>query len=418
MILLAIFTLGISMSASVHAVKKDDAVSFYSSAAPVLQTVQESSSLIPKTDSNGVCLREWVAFSCLGHSSSIAKAGDRFVVVTSGQLDKSDPRSILIVQKSGDTWSEAIVLNRPSEFSGDPKAFSSSPILCKVFPFDPTSNEYLLFFRVGTGYETQQMQSLVFRSFDGCKSFTREALPNGITGPTKCKPLYFGNYLVFGSSLERGDTKNKDGQSSTSARIEVYDVRTKSWYQSPELATDMPFGAIEPTFCAYEKDGIPMIRMFCRNRSHGFALTTEFTLSEDPTSILWPSKLELSTLPNCDSGLDLMDLSGKTIKGKVIDNGTVIAFGNFLGSRKSLEMAVSSDGGQTWSKPIVLDQDGGEFPACYFDDTSGRIHVTYASNKPNMPLSKENQTIRHLELNPEEILIQGKFLNSMIFNGL
>ncbi len=353
---------------------------------------------------------EWIAYSYFGHSTSITKSTEGYVVATNGRQNTSEPKNVVIIERTANGQWKPHVFKTPKDFSSDPKAFVSSPVLFKVHPSDAASMEYLLFFRIGTGYETKMMQSLVFRSTDGCKTFMREVLPEGIVGPTKCKPLHFGNYLVFGSSIERGDPSNKDGTSSTNARIEVYDLRTGNWFQSPELTTKKAFGAIEPTFCTFEKDGTTWIRMLCRNRSQGFALETTFTLPGNPEEkeIEWPKELISSTLPNCDSGLDLIDLSGKTVKGKLIPSGTVIAFGNFLGSRKALEMALSSDGGATWSKPISIDSRSGEFPACYFDEESGLIHLTYASNKPELPVTKENQTIRHLEIDPASITLDGE----------
>ncbi len=332
--------------------------------------------------------KEWIDLDSRGHSSGIVKGPEGMIVVTNGRNLKTETKSLLIFQEVKGAWTKETFYT-PQE-QGE---FCSSPVICNA---DPYSKDYFLFFRLGmqaNNYDTAKMRSYMYRSTDGCATFTSEALPAGIIAPTKCKPLAVGRYLVFGSSMEITGAKE---EKSTAARIEIYDRLTKQWHQSPELNGDSAFGAIEPTFCTFIGNEQTYVRMLCRNRSKGYALTAVFTLPKDPAEgFVWPTKLVDSMLPNCDSGLDVVNLPGK-------DN-VVFAFGNFLESRDTLEMAVSTDGGSQWSAPITIDQESGEFPACVFDEETGLIHVTYASKVPNNGNNKDPLSIRHHVVNPGKV---------------
>ncbi len=341
----------------------------------------------PAPSTEAVLQKEWIHLESRGHSSGIVKGPEGMIVVTSGRTDKTEPKSILIYREKGGKWTKE-TLYTPSQ----PGEFCSSPVIC------PAMNGYLLFFLMGTQRDQDHLHGQMLRSVDGGVTFTAEALPEGIIGPTKCKPLQVGRYLVFGSSFA------EEGKKKTAAKIEVYDTVTGTWHQSPELNGENDFGAIEPTFCTFKENGETCIRMLCRNRSKGFALTAVFTLPNHPEEgFKWPAKLIDSTLPNCDSGLDIVDLSGKVVGEKVIPEGTAIAFGNFLGNRSTLEMSVSSNGGNSWSAAQTIEAQSGEFPAAIFDDATGMVHVAYASKVPNNAPNKDAHSMRHFVLDPRSI---------------
>ena len=335
--------------------------------------------------------KEWIDLEGRGHSSGIVKGPEGMIVATTGRTLNTEPKSLLIYREVKGKWTKETFYTPQVE--GE---FCSSPVICNADPSNPSSKDYLLFFRVGTqanNRATAKMRSYMYRSTNGGATFVPEALPAGIIGPTKCKPLAVGNYLVFGSSTEKTGANE---EKSTAARIEIYDRLTKQWHQSPELNGDNAFGAIEPTFCTFIENEQTYVRMLCRNRSKGCALTAVFTLPKDPAEgFTWPAKLVDSTLPNCDSGLDVVNLPGQ--------DHVVFAFGNFLESRDTLELAVSTDGGTKWSAPVTIDKESGEFPACIFDEETGLIHVTYASKAPNNPDDKDLLSIRHCSVNPMQV---------------
>lgn len=352
-------------------------------AAPMTAAATSSAS----AETNLQWQKEWIHLESRGHSSGIVKGPLGMIVVTSGRTDKTEPKSILIYRETRGKWTKE-TLYTPAQ----PGEFCSSPVICRAM------NDYLLFFLMGTQRDQDHLHGRMFRSVDGGATFQPEALPEGITGPTKCKPLQVGRYLVFGSSFAEEGTKR------TAPKIEVYDTATGKWHQSPELNGENPFGAIEPTFCTFKENGETCIRMLCRNRSKGFALTATFTLPKNPEEeFRWPAKLVDSTLPNCDSGLDIVDLSGKMVGDKVVPEGTAIAFGNFLGNRSTLEMSVTTDGGNSWSAPQTIETQSGEFPAAIFDDATGKVHMAYASKVPNNAPNKDAHAIRHMILDPSSV---------------
>ncbi len=123
--------------------------------------------------------------------------------------------------------------------------------------------------------------------------------------------------------------------------------------------------------------------MFCRDRANkigekGFIWTA---ISTDD-GLSW-SELMQTSLPNPDSGIDVVDLG----KGKL-----VLLYNHSHTVRYPLNLAISLDGGESWSLPYVLDESG-EFPSGFLA-SDGKLHVTYAKASGN----KEQRRIRHAVL--------------------
>jgi predicted neuraminidase len=151
---------------------------------------------------------------------------------------------------------------------------------------------------------------------------------------------------------------------------------------------DRKFGVIEP---ALFLDGQGKLRMVCRDRAHRIGGTGYIwtALSED-WGIHW-SPFQQTGLPNPDSAIDVVDLG----EGKVI-----LIYNHSHTDRSPLNLAVSLDGGETWSPPVLLDRRG-EFPSGTLS-SDGSLHITYAFAEEE----GQQRRIKHVILDPKALLAE------------
>ena len=210
-------------------------------------------------------------------------------------------------------------------------------------------------------------------------------LPAGITGPTKNKPLVTGEgTLICPASVCVGEPT--DLFKATACWIEISEDGGVHWKKvGPLEVSDRKFGAIEP---ALFQDGAGHLRMLCRDRAHkvgGVGFIWE-SISEDG-GLHW-SELRQTELSNPDSGLDVADLG----EGKI-----VLFYNHSHTDRFPLHMALSVDGGDHWSEPLVL-AEVGEFPAAIVT-ADGLVHVTYAAPCAD----SEQRRIKHVIIDPGQL---------------
>ncbi len=233
-----------------------------------------------------------------------------------------------------------------------------TPVLCKL-----SEEELLLFFRIGKDPRT--VVSFLKRSFDHGKTWSEEEiLPAGINGPTKCAPLVLADgALLCPSSCAVGNPDEK--HKATAIWFDLSPDKGIHWSKiGPLEIPGRKFGVIEP---ALFEDGRSNLRILCRDRAHkigekGYLWTAE---SQDQ-GVSW-SELTPTHLPNPDSGIDTIDLG----EGRI-----VLLYNHSHDNRYPLHLAISSNGGNSWSSPYVIDKTG-EFPAGCISQ-AGQLHITYA----------------------------------------
>jgi predicted neuraminidase len=249
-------------------------------------------------------------------------------------------------------WSEAMQIVKSEN------SVCWNPVLCKF-----SEKEILLFFRIGK--DPRNAVAFLKRSCDGGKTWSdQEILPAGILGPTKCKPIITSDgTLVCPSSFQAGNPE--DAYKATALWIDISKDKGKHWQKiGPLEIPNSKFGAIEPALF-YDSQG--RLKLFCRDRSYkmgekGFICTA----TSIDNGYSW-SQLEPTLLPNPDSAIDIVDLG----KGKI-----VLLYNHSHTCRYPLHLAISQDGGDSWSAPYVIDESG-EFPSGILS-TDGKLHVTYA----------------------------------------
>lgn len=305
---------------------------------------------------------EWISpdvvnFDC--HSSSIVETlPGQYCVVWKGGPGKG--QSNIDIDKNVGIWTSLFDdgWSQPIEIITSPDSVCWTPVVCKS-----PLNELLLFYRIGPN--PRSTVSFLKRSQDQGKHWSREEiLPAGIVGPTKNKPIFTDNgSMIAPSSFETGEPE--DLFKATACWIEISDDNGYNWKKiGPLQLADRKFGVIEPAFF-YDRDH--HLRMLCRDRANrigekGYIWTA---ISKD-NGLHW-SELKQTALPNPDSAFDVVNLG----QGKLI-----LVYNHSHTKRYPLNLAFSSDGGNTWSKPVLLAEKG-EFPSSILG-SDGLIHITYA----------------------------------------
>lgn len=318
-------------------------------------------------------------FDC--HSSSIIEtAKGKLCVVWKGgpgsgksNMDMEENVGIWISLFDGLNWS------LPKEIVSSPKSVCWTPVLCKS-----NAGELLLFYRMGL--EPRRAVSFLKRSYDlGAKWSEGEILPAGIVGPTKNKPLIGSSgILISPSSVEAGAPE--DAFKATACWIEVSEDDGHHWKKiGPLELPNRKFGVIEPALFA---DAQGNLRMMCRDRANRVGEMGYIWMAHSEDRGLHWSEFKQTALPNPDSGIDVVDLGS----GRLI-----LIYNHSHTSRFPLNLAVSLDGGDNWSQPIVLDKVG-EFPSGSLT-SDGLVHITYAAAN-----NSGQRRIKHVIIDPIELI--------------
>jgi predicted neuraminidase len=230
----------------------------------------------------------------------------------------------------------------------------------------------LLFYKVGPG-------PAVWRGFrkespDGGRTWSdAQALPDGIIGPVKNKPLLLDDgRLLCGSSTE------DDGWR---VHMEWTADEGRTWSRTAPLNDGRAVEAIQPSLLLHP-DG----RIQALGRSRQGFLWTSWSADRGRT---W-SPLVLTGLPNPNSGTDAVSLR---------DGRHVLVYNPVRSGRTPLVAAVSADG-RSWATAAVLADGEGEFsyPAV-IQAPDGLVHIVF---------TWQRRSLRHVVFDPERISGPGK----------
>ena len=250
------------------------------------------------------------------------------------------------------------VWSNPEKIAQSDDSLFWTPTLIKM-----PSGEIDLFYRLGS--YPWQCVGIVKRSFDNGTTWSEEeVLPAGILGPIRSKPqMDQEGRLIFGSSLESGSSE--EPFKAAACWIDALSRDGNNWTKyGPIAIPGQPFGVIEPVLF---RDREGNLRLFCRDRSkklgqHGW-IRTATSYDHGRT---W-SELKKTDLPNPDSGMEIVELG----KG-----GLLLFYNHSHEHRFPLDLALSTDGGDSWTSVMTLETDSGEFPSA-IQASDGTIHVIY-----------------------------------------
>jgi len=289
-----------------------------------------------------------------GHASTIVKAdGDNYLVAWFGGTHEKHPDvGIWISKGSGTQWSEPIEVAKVREDA------HWNPVLFKA-----TDKEITLYFKVGQTID--EWETWYMTSSDGGKSWSkpRELVSgdHGGRGPVRNKPIRLSNgVLIAGASNEKNKVWN--------AFIDRSEDNGRTWVASPFLNLDrkdiIGEGIIQPTLWESSPGNVHMLLrsssgFICRSDSKDYGKT-------------W-SKVYKTSLPNPNSGIDLVKLSGGKLA--LVYNPDNVNWGE----RNPIKLAISTDNGITW--PVQTDIETGvkddEFSYPAIVASGDTVSITY-----------------------------------------
>ncbi len=238
--------------------------------------------------------------------------------------------------------------------------------------FQVPGGELILFYKIGKN--VADWSGYLIRSFDGGITWTqREALPKGILGPIKNKPVMVGNKLVCPSSTEKNGWK---------VHFEFTEDKGKTWRETGPINDGKTINAIQPSIL-FHKDGL--LQILCRTRNSSIAESWSKDGGET-----W-SEMKLTDLPNNNSGTDAVTL--KDGRQLIAYNHVRTPEGEKKGSRTPLNISLSKDGKRWFASLVLEDSPIGQYSyPSVIQGNDGFIHVIYTWRR---------QRIKYMKIDPE-----------------
>jgi predicted neuraminidase len=223
--------------------------------------------------------------------------------------------------------------------------------------FRSSAKTLFLFYKAGR--DPMSWTGFVRRSTDAGKTWSAtEALPAGLLGPIKNKPIQRGDAILAGTSVE--------SHKAWCAWVERSTDDGKTWRRfGPIQVSGKPYGLIQPTLL---ETSAKTILALCRSRDTGFICQAESKDGGETWSDAKPTEL-----PNPNSGIDAV----RTDKGEFF-----LVYNPTKNGRTPLNLGRSADDGKTWKEALVLEDTEGEFsyPAI-IQGSDGLLHITYTWNR-------------------------------------
>ena len=311
------------------------------------------------------------------HASTIVETPSRKLMTAwfGGTAEGNpDVRIWLSGKRSGQPWSPPIPMTDTLGIPAwNPVLFQDGARTWLFFKVGPSPREW-----VGA-YRTSEDEGLTWSPVI--------YLPAGLSGPVRTKPIKLsdGTWLA-GTSVEAGyrlDTPAVAPYKSWAGWVERSTDRGVTWTKyGPITVAGEPFGVIQP---ALWETASGEVRMLMRSTERIGRLVAS---SSRDGGLTWDSGRP-TLLPNPNSGIDVVRMK---------DGRLVLIYNHLLHGRDSLHLAVSTDEGDTWSPPLLLEGGQGEFsyPAV-IQSADGLLHITYTWRRTH---------IRHLVVDPLSLLLR------------
>lgn len=302
------------------------------------------------------------------HASTIVDTKDGLVAAWFGGTREGAPDvGIWVSRREHEQWTRPIEVATGVQPDGT-RYPCWNPVL-----FDVPGQSLLLFYKVGPS--PQGWRGMVRTSRDGGRTWSdARRLPDAVLGPIKNKPVL----LADGTLLAGSSTESTDRPSVWRVHFERSTDAGLTWTSvSPPASTDgTAINAIQPSILVHPRG---LLQAVGRTRSQRIFETW----STDGGRTWTP--IALTSLPNPNSGIDAVTLR---------DGRHLIVYNHTTQGRSPLNLAVSGDG-KTWSAPLVLESEPGEYsyPAV-IQSADGRVHVTYTWRR---------QRIKHVVIDPSTL---------------
>ncbi|MGB8194096.1 MAG: family 78 glycoside hydrolase catalytic domain, partial [Chitinophagaceae bacterium] len=246
-----------------------------------------------------------------------------------------------------------------------------NPVLYQV-----PGGDLLLFYKIGPN--VAGWTGWMMRSNDNGQTWSaREALPAGLLGPIKNKPVLIGEQLICPSSTEKNGWK---------VHFEITNDLGRTWRKTDAINDGKEMTAIQPSILTYANGNMQILA-----RSKNTTLNESWSTDSGRT---W-SQMKATSLPNNNSGTDAVTLQdGRQL---LVYNHVKPAphLPNGKGARTPLNVAVSKDG-KTWYASLVLEDSPVSqysYPSV-IQTSDGMVHIVYTWRR---------ERIKHVTIDPSKL---------------
>jgi predicted neuraminidase len=305
------------------------------------------------------------------HAATIAETSDGLIAAWFGGTKERNPDVCIWVsrlKKDGKWTSPENVANGIHPDTTRDACWN--PVLYQV-----PKGDLILFYKIGP--KPAAWKGFYKTSKDGGKTWSeQEALPKGILGPIKNKPVTLSN----GDILSPSSTED----SGWKVHFELSADKGKTWKLIGPVANGETKGAIQPSIL-FHKDG--RLQALCRSQDRAIVETW----SSD-NGLTW-SPLKKTSLPNNNSGTDAVTLKDGR---QLLVYNHVLPPGNLAkGARTPLNVALSKDG-KTWYAALILEDSPisqYSYPAV-IQTSDGMVHFVYTWRRTH---------IKHVVVDPSKL---------------
>ncbi len=291
------------------------------------------------------------------HASTVLETSDGILAAWFGGTHENNPDVCIYAskKKKGQDWNNPILI-ADGIYGSNSRYACWNPVL-----FKRDNGDVVLYYKVGPSPSTWWGEYKISTD-EGVTWSDKKEIPRACLGPIKNKPFRLSTgEILYPTSMEMV------GKWAVYLERSTQDL---SNWEKIEIQNN-GFDAIQPSILTY---GDGSLQMLCR--SNNKVIVESWSKDNGKT---W-SKLEVTSLPNNNSGTDAVTLS----------NGLqLLIYNPITEGRNQLAIAVSKDG-KTWRKILDLEkQPTGEFsyPAI-IEDRSGIIHATYTYNRERIKYVK------------------------------
>lgn len=298
------------------------------------------------------------------HASTIVETPSGLVAAWFGGTAERHPDvGIWLARRGASGWSAPVEVARCTGRDGR-RTPCWNPVL-----FRPSRGPLVLFYK--SGPSPSEWWGLGRTSSDDGRSWSPEiALPPGILGPIRAKPVELSDGVVLAGSSTEDHGWVVHMERWTPPEL----AAPRAWERGPGLHDPKVFGAIQPTFLVHSPNEIQAL-----SRSRQKVVTQLWSRDGGRT---W-GPMSATSLPNPNAGIDAVRLA---------DGRFLLVYNPTTDGRGTLAVAVSIDG-REWREAAVLEKDdAGEYsyPAM-IQSRDGLVHVTYTWRR---------ERIRHVTIDP------------------
>ena len=313
------------------------------------------------------------------HASTIVETEDGLMAAWFGGTHEKHPDVGIWVSQtdSAGNWTESTEVANGVQHAAH-RHPCWNPVLM-VEPHDDSGREgsgreiVHLFYKCGPNPQAWWGMHMTYgrhqRRSEGDSAWSRpRRLPEQIDGPVKNKPV-----LLTDGTLLCGSSTEYDGWR---VHFELTKDWGKTWERVGPINDASEFNAIQPTILTH-RDG--RLQILCRAKEGN--IVTGWSADQGRT---W-SKLERTSLPNPNSGIDAVTLA---------DGRHLLVYNHTPRGRSPLNIAISS-GGVNWDNVLALESEPGEYSYPAVIQTSdGLVHTTYTWKR---------QRIKHVVVDPSKL---------------